>query len=158
MFSLKWSNMLSQLCASHKYDRFKIVCWVCFVRSLWIHLKKVFVTEYIIHVTAHQLEVLSLKSFAICKPFNSFYSQMRLKYIIKDTVILKSEMLLQQLVVLRGSHQLKLWLKVGSFLISPDVSIVYWSARGNLASKWWLSSCYDSVLWPILRDSLCLRD
>ena len=67
-----------------------------------------FVTEYIIHVTAHQLEVLSLKSFAICKPFNSFYSQMRLKYIIKDTVILKSEMLLQQLVVLRGSHQLKL--------------------------------------------------
>lgn len=116
MFSLKWSNMLSQLCASHKYDRFKIVCWVCFVRNLWVHLEKVFITENIIQVTAPQLEVLTLQSFAICKPFHSFYSQMRLKYIIKHTVILKSEMFLQQLVVLRGNHQLKLWLKMSSFL------------------------------------------
>jgi len=115
-----------------------------FVKNLWIHLEKVFVTQNIINVTAPKLEILSFKSFAICKPFHSFYSQMRLKYIIKHTVILKSEMLLHQLVVLRESHPLKLWLKVSSFFISPVISIVYWSDWDNLASKWWLSSCW---LW-----------
>lgn len=145
------------VCISHKYDRFKIVCWVCYVKNLWIPLEKVFVTLNIIHGTAPQLEVLSLKSFAICKPFHSFYSQMRLKYIIKHTVILKSEMILQKLVVFRGSHQLKLWLKVCSFLFPLMYPLFTDLHKASLpVSDNSHHAVYDSALSLTLRDSLCL--